>query len=93
MGGGRIHSTDEEISYDGKYFLLTGRREIINVKFRIYKCDSFRVKYDLNPVSALRLFACIPPELEISNHAIGRLRCNTLVDAFLPEEYLRDKVL
>lgn len=74
-------------------YLVNRRREIINVKFRIYKCDSFRVKYDLNPVSALRLFACIPPELEISNHAIGRLRCNTLVDAFLPEEYLRDTVL
>lgn len=75
-------------------YLVNRRREITNVKFRIYKCDSFRVKYDLNPLSDLRLFAYIPPELEISNHVIRRLRCrSTFVDAFLPEEYLRDKVL
>lgn len=60
------------------------------MKFRIYKCDSFRVKYDLNPVD-LKVICIYTSELEISSHAIGRLRCNTFVDAFLPEEYLRDK--
>lgn len=47
----------------------------------------------MNDLSDLKLFAYIPPKLEISIHIIRRSSCRSVfVDAFLLGENLRGKV-